>query len=68
MPKGLIILANGFEESEAIITIDIIKRSKIELDLVSLEKDNTVTSSNNIVVTCDKNYKNINLLVLITVP
>ena len=61
MPKGLIILANGFEESEAIITIDIIKRSKIELDLVSLEKDNTVTSSNNIVVTCDKNYKNINL-------
>lgn len=61
MPKGLMIFANGFEESEAIITIDILRRSKIELDLVSLEKELTVTSSNNITICADINYKNINL-------
>lgn len=61
MSKGLIILANGFEESEAIITIDILRRAKIDLDLVSLEKELTVTSSNNITILADKNYKNINL-------
>ena len=61
MPKGLIILANGFEESEAIITIDLLRRAKIELDLVSMEKELNVISSGNITVVCDKNIKTINL-------
>lgn len=61
MDKGLIILTNGFEESEAIITIDMLRRAKIALDLVSLEKDITVSSSGNIKVVCDLNYKSINL-------
>ncbi len=61
MNKGLIILSNGFEESEAIITIDILRRSKIDLDIVSIDKDLLVASSNNILVTCDKSYKEINL-------
>ena len=56
MPKGLIILANGFEESEAIITIDLLRRANIEVDLVSLTNSINVTSSGNITVVCDKLY------------
>lgn len=61
MPKGLMIFANGFEESEAIITVDILRRKSIIIDLVSLEKELKVTSSNNITISCDKTYKEINL-------
>ena len=59
MPKGIIILANGFEESEAIITIDILRRAKISLDLVSMEKELNVISSGNINVVCDLSYKTV---------
>ena len=46
--KGLIILANGFEDSEAIITIDLLRRAKINLDLVSLTENKSVLTSSNI--------------------
>lgn len=54
--KGLILLVNGFEESEAIITIDLLRRANIEVDLVSLTNSINVTSSGNITVVCDKLY------------
>ncbi len=33
--KGLVILANGFEDTEAFATIDILKRAKLEVDTAS---------------------------------
>ncbi len=36
--KGLILLANHFEDVEALITIDLLRRAKIQIDLVSIEK------------------------------
>ncbi len=54
--KGLILLVNGFEESEAIITIDLLRRANIDIDLVSLTDSLNVTSSGNITVLCDKVY------------
>ena len=45
--KGLIILVNGFEDVEALCTIDILRRSKIEIDTVSLDNKNIITQSNN---------------------
>ena len=59
--QGLIILANGFEDSEAIITIDLLRRSKIKLDLVSLDKELNITSSHQVKYICDKSYQDINL-------
>lgn len=37
--KGLILLANYFEDVEALITIDMLRRAKIEIDLVSITED-----------------------------
>ncbi|HOF42981.1 MAG TPA: DJ-1/PfpI family protein [Bacilli bacterium] len=51
--KGLILLANGFEEAEAIITIDILRRAKLDVTLASVGLDLTVTSSHNIQVLAD---------------
>ena len=39
MMKGLILLANYFEDVEALITIDMLRRAKIEIDLVSITED-----------------------------
>ena len=45
--KGLIILVDYFEDVEALCTIDILRRSSIEVDTVSLDKKNITTQSNN---------------------
>ena len=59
--KGLILIARGFEEAEAIITIDLIRRAKIQIDLVSMEKDLQVSSSHNLLLGCDYKFSQIKL-------
>lgn len=59
--KGLIILANGFEDSEAIITIDLLRRAKINLDLVSLTENKSVLTSSNIYITADYHIDEIHM-------
>ncbi len=51
--KVAIFLANGFEEGEALFTMDIIRRAGIEVDSYSLA-DEFVTSSRKITVKADK--------------
>ena len=45
--KGLIILTDCFEDVEALCTIDILRRSNIQIDTVSLDNKNVITQSNN---------------------
>lgn len=45
-------LADGFEETEAIATLDIIKRAGIDIQTVGIDKKE-VTGSHNITVKCD---------------
>ena len=46
-------LAEGFEEIEALATVDIIRRAGIELVTISIGDDRTVTGSHNIPVIAD---------------
>lgn len=59
--KGLMILADHFEDAEAICTIDFIRRAGIECDLVSIKNDLCVVSQSNIKMICDKLYADISL-------
>ena len=49
-----ILLADGFEEVEALTVVDMLRRAKIEIAMVSLNEDLFVTGSHNITVKCDK--------------
>ena len=59
--KGIIILANYFEDVEALITIDILRRAKIEIDLVSVEESLELTTQSQIKIKAEKRYDEINL-------
>lgn len=58
--KGIIILADGFEDVEALATIDILRRSKIVIDTISLDNKIITTQSKNKIVT-DYSYSEINI-------
>lgn len=52
--KAFVFLATGFEEMEAIGTIDILRRGGVELTTVSVTGDRTVFGVHNIPVTADQ--------------
>jgi len=54
MKKVCVLLAEGFEEIEALTVSDVIRRANITCDLVSINKDKQVKSSHGIVVEADK--------------
>ena len=61
MVKGLILLANGFEDTEAITTIDILRRAKIELDLVSVNDSLEILTQSKMNIKAEKLLKDISL-------
>ncbi len=52
--KAIILLADGFEESEAIVPCDLMRRAKIDVRLVSINKSDNVMSSHNIRIEADQ--------------
>lgn len=52
--KGLILLANGFEDTEVIATVDVIKTSGIDIDLISISDSLIVSSKFNLQIKSDK--------------
>lgn len=58
--KGLILLANYFEDVEALITIDMLRRAKITIDMISLNETKEVTTQSNIIIHADKTYHDVN--------
>ena len=53
MKKALIFLTEGFEETEALTTVDLLRRGGVDVTMVSLGEDILVTGSRNITVTAD---------------
>ena len=68
MKKIAVILANGFEEIEALTVVDITRRAGFKCDMVSISEE-LVTSAHNVVVKADKLYAdNINEYDMIVFP
>ena len=57
--KVAVLLADGFEEIEALTVVDIVRRSNIECDLVSI-KNEMVKSCHDVCIKADKRILNIN--------
>lgn len=63
------LLADGFEESEAVVPYDLLKRAGLDIKLVSVGTIILVNSAHNIKIECDillkdLNYKDMEMLVL----
>lgn len=57
MKKVALFLANGFEEIEALATVDILRRAQITVHTVSITDDKNVTGAHGMIVVADKIYK-----------
>ena len=53
MKKAIVFLANGFEEMEALGTVDILRRGGIEVQTVSITADPIVTGAHQVPVTAN---------------
>lgn len=59
--KGLILLANHFEDVEAICTIDMLRRAKINIDLVSVTGNLELTTQSNLQIKAETLIENVDL-------
>lgn len=57
MEKAIAIFADGMEESEGLIVVDMLKRAGFQVDIVSIKDDLMVESSHHIKIMCDKTMK-----------
>ena len=61
MKKVILMLAEGFEEIEAITVVDVLRRANIVCDMCSIDKE-SVTGAHNIAVKADCHIDDINVL------
>lgn len=56
MSKTYIFFAEGFEEIEGLIVVDVLKRGGVEVNMVSASDDIYVTSSHGVTIKCDSMF------------
>lgn len=54
MAKVAVFIADGSEEVEAVTPVDLLRRAKVDVDLISIMPDLEITASRNIKITADK--------------
>ncbi len=59
MSRIAVFFADGFEEMEAIAVVDVCRRARLDVDMVSVTGELTVTSSHSIAVGMDKTFSQI---------
>ncbi len=57
----VVLLADGFEEIEAVTIIDVLRRAKIEVDVASLNKNMSVRGAHDIVLQANREVKKLNV-------
>lgn len=57
--KVYVMVADGFEEIEALTVVDVLRRGKVETLMVSIKEDKQVTSARNITVIADTTLEKI---------
>ena len=62
MKKCAIFLAKGFEECEALITVDVLRRAGLTIDMISMEEECQVESSHGVFIVADKLWKEIDVV------
>ena len=60
--KVALFIENGSEELEFIAPLDIMRRANLEVDLISANNEDFITSSHNIKILADKKIEEVNLL------
>lgn len=58
--KGLVILGNGFEDTEALAPIDVLKRGKVEIVTATINPDLLVTTQYNHLIQANTLLKDVN--------
>lgn len=52
--RAALFIADGSEEVEAITPVDLLRRAKVDVDVISIMDSKTVTASRGVVITADK--------------
>ena len=60
MAQACIFLATRYEEVEMLTVVDMLRRAKISIDMVSITDQKEVTSSHNVTITADKTLSEAN--------
>lgn len=58
--KCAIFCANGFEECEALLVVDLLRRANIEIEIISMNDELEVTSSHNVKIIADECFMDAN--------
>ena len=54
MSKCYLLFAEGFEECEGLVTLDILRRAGLEAYTVSIQDAHTVVGAHGVPITCDR--------------